>query len=139
MESNRELFQEMREQEAFENPHDYERHEEKKRDLSDWCNENQESEKLPYHLDLHARAKDHLAGRKRQELAKYGDRDEEFINKFYNRKPISIDKPLILHNHAQPMTDLEKSRFVYESSDSEKADRLSNMQESFKKLRNERA
>lgn len=137
--SNRADFLEMREQEAKENPQDYERPEERKIDLSDWCNEKQESEKLPYRLDLHARAKDHLAGRKRQELAKYGDRDEEFINKFYNRKPVNMSNPLIYHNNAKPMTDLEKSRFIYEASDSEKADNLNRMKESFKSLRNERA
>ena len=147
MQSNREVFQDMREQEAFENPQDIQRPvDDKPLSVGEMLErfekeaERKYKEKygdLPYHLNLDARADDYNAAIKRNQLAKYGDVDADFVDKFYNRDRAKLEKPIVYHHHAKPLTDVEKIYHVPGVSKQEKEVRLNKMKEGFKKLRNE--
>ena len=77
--SNRADFLEMREQESFENPQDYERPEERK-------------EKLPYRLDLHARSNDYIAAIKRRTYkAPLTDEEKSSIEKYSTEPAVYPD------------------------------------------------
>jgi len=123
--SNRADFLEMREQEAFENPLDYERPEEKKKDIFDWCNDSDykaemqaERDNDPVLFGLNQRVNAHLGAIKRNSLKHLSDEQIENLN----NKPVKEKwKPLDYHDHAKPMKAYQRMGWIPEYKESRKA------------------
>ena len=127
MESNREVFQEMREQEAFENhymqnPQVQEEPEEKRRSIFDWCNDSDHKDKLieehkqdPILFGFNKRVDAHLGAIKHNSLKHLSD---EQISNLDNKTVKEKWTPLSYHHNAKPQTAVQKLRYCpeYKSS-----------------------
>lgn len=118
--SNRADFLDIREQEAFENPLEYERPEEKNPEVS----------------ALERRANAYLAGIERNRLRnsiKHAiNHPDAILSKPTDHSGIDFDAKFI---GPKPMTDLERSRFIPEASEETKRNNIKSVEDGFKRLR----
>ena len=138
MESNREVFQEMREQEAFNNPQDYERPEERKPDLFDWCNDSSHKDKMmkewendPIRFGLNQRVKAYVGAIKRNS-AKYLSVYQIENYKKTDLSGVDLDAKFI---GPKMLTDFQKLHFIPEPSQETRDKNLKDLEDGFKKLR----
>jgi len=136
--SNRADFLEIREQEAFNNPHDYEHHEERKPDLFDWCNDSNHKDKMmndwesdPIRFGLDQRVKAHVGAMKRNSV-KYLSADQIKNYKKTDLSGVDLDAKFI---GPKMLTDFQKLHFIPEPSQETRDKNLKDLKDGFKKLR----
>ena len=142
MQSNRADFLEMREHDAIDNPHDYERPEEKKpMCIDDWLEKYEadqrakEKEVFGDMLDiLNINHSDIRSTLKRDCFDRVGLLNTlDFHSCFRPVKGVRDVKQLVYHNHAKPLTAVQKLHFVPASR--ENPERIKEMQNAFKNLK----